>query len=675
MNTAAASLAKSSIPDRSAQRRPAPKEGIFEFFRHQGVWSPGVKLFRTLQFKTKALWVSIAFLIPMLGMFYLNWKTESSLIEATQVEQQGAEYVRPVLEWVKIAQDRRTAAVLGEGSLDDLQQKAAAVMSRIEAQQSEKGEAFGTQKAFETFKQLQADLRAKPVGATPDETYKDHSEAIAAALELSTEVVNSSGLILDPTAESYHLINKAMVWGPKQTEFTSQLTTLGALSLKSNELGSERRQWIAITYSTQRFLDSFDEASFQNGLAGKPEAEKQAYGMEHNDDMFDAFLEGLKTQVLGDKLQGTPQALLALGQTVLGTQGTMNAKLFDRVEAVLRERVEGSTRVLVIESVVVFGFVLLGGYLFYSFYLVTQGGIRETQRHLEAMTAGDLTTTPKPWGRDEAAHLMFSLADMQVSLRKIVTQVRGASESIVHASTEIAAASIDLSQRTEESAANLEESASSMEEISSTVRLTADHTAEAAQLATSNVTVANHGGTVIGEMVNTMQDIQASSRKIGEIIGTIDGIAFQTNILALNASVEAARAGEQGRGFAVVASEVRSLAQRSAQAAKEIKTLIEASVAKVESGTKVVRGAGDTMHEIVGNAQRMSSLLGEISTAAREQSAGILQVGASVQELDRTTQQNSALVEESAAAAAALKDQAIGLASEVSKFKLPGNAY
>jgi len=675
MNTAAASLAKPSIPDRSAQRRPAPKEGILEFFRHQGVWSPGVKLFRTLQFKTKALWVSIAFLIPMLGMFYLNWQTESSLIEATRLEQQGLEYVRPVLEWVKIAQDRRTAAVLGEGSLDDLQQKAVAAMARIEAQQSEKGGVFDTQKAFDTFKQLQADLRAKPVGATPDETYKDHSEAIAAALELSTEAVNASGLILDPTAESYHLINSSMIWGPKQTEFTSQLTTLGALALKTNDLSTQRHDWLAVTFSIQRFLDSFAEAAFQNGVSGRPEAEKQSYGMEHNDEVFDAFLAGLKSQVVDGKLQGTPESLLALGQASVGTQGVMNGKLFDRVEAVLRERVEGSTRALVIESVVVFGFVLLGGYLFYSFYLVTQGGIRETQRHLEAMTAGDLTTTPKPWGRDEAAHLMFSLADMQVSLRKIVTQVRGASESIVHASTEIAAASIDLSQRTEETAANLEESASSMEEISSTVKLTADHTAEAAQLATSNVTVANHGGTVIGEMVNTMQDIQASSRKIGEIIGTIDGIAFQTNILALNASVEAARAGEQGRGFAVVASEVRSLAQRSAQAAKEIKILIEASVAKVESGTKVVRGAGDTMHEIVGNAQRMNSLLGEISTAAREQSAGILQVGASVQELDRTTQQNSALVEESAAAAAALKDQAIGLASEVSKFKLPGNAY
>ncbi|MDL2336972.1 MAG: methyl-accepting chemotaxis protein [Pseudomonadota bacterium] len=650
--------------------RPS-RPGVLEFFRHQGIWSPGVKFFRTLQFRTKALWVSIAFLIPLCGLGYLKVESSLSGIAATKVEQQGAEYVRPILEWVKIAQDRRVAAVLGDRSLDDLQQKAAAVMAKIEAQQTEKGAAFGTQKAFDTFKQLQNDIHAKPVNATPDDTYKDHSEAIAVALELSTEVVNASGLILDPAAESYHLINKSMVWGPKQNELTLQLMTLGALSIKSNDLNAERHQSLFTLFSIQRFVDGFDEASFQDGTAGRPEAEKQAYGMAHNDDMFDAFLAGLKAQVLGAKLQGTPEAILALGQTVSGTQRGMNAKLFDRVETVLQDRIDEDTHSLVAEIGGVMVFVLLGGYLFYSFYLVTQGGIRETQKHLEAMTEGDLTTSPKPWGRDEAANLMLSLADMQVSLRKIVSQVRGSSESIVHASSEIASASLDLSQRTEETAANLEETASSMEEISATVRLTSDNTALAAQLAINNMTAADRGGAVIGEMVATMQDIQMSSRKIGEIIGTIDGIAFQTNILALNAAVEAARAGEQGRGFAVVASEVRSLAQRSAQAAKEIKTLIEGSVKTVESGTQVVRGAGETMHQLVDNAQRMSELLGEISTSAREQSSGITQVGASVQDLDRMTQQNAALVEQTAAAANSLKDHAEGLAREVATFKLP----
>jgi methyl-accepting chemotaxis protein len=266
---------------------------------------------------------------------------------------------------------------------------------------------------------------------------------------------------------------------------------------------------------------------------------------------------------------------------------------------------------------------------------------------------------------------MLSLSEMQASLRQIVSQVRGSSESIVHASTEIASASMDLSSRTEQTAANLEESASSMEQITSTVRQTADNVELAAQAAAGNSKAAQRGGEVIDEVVTTMRDINASSQKIGDIIGVIDGIAFQTNILALNAAVEAARAGEQGRGFAVVASEVRSLAQRSAEAAKEIKTLITASVEKVEAGVKIVRGAGDTMVELVGNADRINKLLAEISTAAQEQSSGIAQVGSSVNDLDRMTQQNAALVEQTASASAALKDQAVGLAKEVARFQMP----
>jgi methyl-accepting chemotaxis protein len=315
--------------------------------------------------------------------------------------------------------------------------------------------------------------------------------------------------------------------------------------------------------------------------------------------------------------------------------------------------------------------LLIASYLFLSFYRVMDGGLKETRRHLRAMTDGDLTTSPNPWGADEAAQLMFDLRAMQESLRNIVASVRGSSESIVNASTEIASASMDLSARTEQTAANLEKSASSMEQISSTVKNTAENVHQAAQLASDNSQAAARGGAVIAEVVSTMQDINESSKRIADIIGVIDSIAFQTNILALNAAVEAARAGEQGRGFAVVATEVRSLAQRSAQAAKEIKALISTSVDRVESGSTVVRGAGDTMQELVANARRMNDLLSAISTAASEQSTGVSQVGAAVNELDRMTQQNAALVEETAAAASALKEQAIGLADEVDRFKLP----
>jgi methyl-accepting chemotaxis protein len=322
-------------------------------------------------------------------------------------------------------------------------------------------------------------------------------------------------------------------------------------------------------------------------------------------------------------------------------------------------------------GIVLAGVLCLAGYLFLCFYKVIDGGLNETRRHLRAMTSGDLTTTPAPWGRDEAADLMRELAAMQHSLRQMVLRVRRASDQNVHSSDEIASGAMDLSSRTEQAAANLEESAASMEQISATVTGSAEHTAEASRLAQHNARTAADGGRVMQEVVQTMAGIRDSSTRIADIIGTIDGIAFQTNILALNAAVEAARAGEQGRGFAVVATEVRMLAQRSAEAAREIKTLISRSVEQVESGAGIVGRAGDTIAEIVEGSQRVDQLLGDVAQAAREQSQGIAQIGQSVQELDRATQQNAALVEETAAAAAAMKSQADALASEVTRFTLP----
>jgi len=266
--------------------------------------------------------------------------------------------------------------------------------------------------------------------------------------------------------------------------------------------------------------------------------------------------------------------------------------------------------------------------------------------------------------------LLDSLSQMVRSLRTTVSQVRQSTDSISTASGEIATGNQDLSARTEQTASNLQQAASSMDQLTGTVKQSADSARQANQLASSAAEVAARGGSVVAQVVSTMDEINASSKKINDIIGVIDGIAFQTNILALNAAVEAARAGEQGRGFAVVASEVRSLAQRSAQAAKEIKGLIGASVERVEAGSRLVADAGQTMQEIVGSVQRVSDIIGEITAASSEQSDGIGQVNTAVTQLDQMTQQNAALVEESAAAAESLRDQAKRLASVVATFRL-----
>ncbi|MBK1888749.1 MCP four helix bundle domain-containing protein [Undibacterium sp. 14-3-2] len=288
----------------------------------------------------------------------------------------------------------------------------------------------------------------------------------------------------------------------------------------------------------------------------------------------------------------------------------------------------------------------------------------------ERVAAGDLTQVIEVKGTDEVAKLMISLKNMSSSLEHICTEIRHSTDSIATASGEIASGNMDLSSRTEQQAGALEETASSMEELTSTVKQNSDNARQANVLASTATTLATEGGNVVGQVVHTMGEINESARKIVDIISVIDGIAFQTNILALNAAVEAARAGEQGRGFAVVASEVRNLAQRSASAAKEIKALIDNSVEKVDAGSRLVDKAGNTMSEIVTGIHKVSDVVSEISSASSEQSAGIEQINQAVVHMDETTQQNAALVEEAAAAASALQDQAEKLTELVSFFKL-----
>jgi len=296
--------------------------------------------------------------------------------------------------------------------------------------------------------------------------------------------------------------------------------------------------------------------------------------------------------------------------------------------------------------------------------------VRAAQELAQAIAAGDLTRDVRSGARDELGQLMQSMGAMVHSLRSIVGAVRSSSESIATGSAEIATGNADLSQRTEEQAANLQQTAASMEQLSSTVDNNAATALEAERLAGSASDIAVRGGSAVGEVVHTMEAISVSSRKIADIIGVIDGIAFQTNILALNAAVEAARAGEQGRGFAVVAGEVRLLAQRSAEAAREIKRLITDSTEKVEAGTRQVDAAGRTMSDIVAQVKRVNDLIGEISNATQEQKQGIGQVSGAVSQLDQVTQQNAALVEQSAAAADSLSQQTKRLVDAVSQFKL-----
>jgi methyl-accepting chemotaxis protein len=300
--------------------------------------------------------------------------------------------------------------------------------------------------------------------------------------------------------------------------------------------------------------------------------------------------------------------------------------------------------------------------------------IGDAARVIDGIAQGDLRQSIDAGDQSQEGRLLASLAAMQAHLAAVVGSIRTSADAVATASTQIAQGNNDLSQRTEEQASSLQQTAASMEELGTTVRLNADNARQADQLAQGATSIAGRGGEVVGQVVGTMKDINESSRRIADIIGVIDGIAFQTNILALNAAVEAARAGEQGRGFAVVAGEVRSLAQRSAEAAREIKSLITASVERVERGTSLADQAGTTMQDIVQSIQRVTDIVGEITTACIEQSQGVQQVGQAVSQMDQATQHNAALVEESAAAAESLRQQAHNLVQAVATFRLAADA-
>ncbi|MDQ1922980.1 methyl-accepting chemotaxis protein [Massilia pseudoviolaceinigra] len=338
--------------------------------------------------------------------------------------------------------------------------------------------------------------------------------------------------------------------------------------------------------------------------------------------------------------------------------------------AMAKEQAAGERRATIELLVIVLVTVAVGAVIMVWLVRSITGPLNEAVNIARTVASGDLSTSIVARGNDEIGMLLKSLKDMHDSLAEIVGKVRAGTDAIASASSEIADGNQDLSARTEEQASSLEETASAMEELTSTVKQNGENASQASKLASDASVVAVRGGDAVAQVIHTMGSINESSKKIVDIIGVIDGIAFQTNILALNAAVEAARAGEQGRGFAVVASEVRNLAQRSAAAAKEIKTLIGDSVDKVETGSKLVGQAGSTMEEVVASVQRVTAIIGEIAVASGEQNVGIDLINDAIGQMDAVTQQNAALVEQAAAAAEAMKQQAASLAEAVSIFKI-----
>ncbi len=520
------------------------------------------------------------------------------------------------------------------------------------------------------WRALAQDVAAKSISVP--ESIARHTHLIGEQLILLNNFVNTSKMALDPTAETYYLIQATLNYMPLVTELMGQLRGRGGPMLARKEVKPEEKDILRILLSQananfRRTRDAValsvaENAAFAAELK-RPLQEAEAAMQEMNRLVQDELIKPQSVTM-------TPAAYVEATTRVIDVQFALMNGSFKLLSNELASHEKDASRTSAAAVVVFIGLLAFGLWMGTVVARLVASTAREALAAAQALERGDLSYTVKTDSHDEIGQMAQALGRAMSHLARMISDIRSTSESVSTASGQIASGNQDLSSRTEEQASSLQQTAASMEQLTSTVKQSADNAKQANQLASAASEAATKGGAVVGQVVSTMEDITASSKKIADIISVIDGIAFQTNILALNAAVEAARAGEQGRGFAVVAGEVRNLAQRSAQAAREIKSLISDSVEKVDNGSKQVAEAGAAMSDIVLQVKRVTDLIGEITTASLEQSSGIGQVNDAITQMDQVTQQNAALVEQSAAAAASLKEQAESLAQAVSVFKL-----
>ena len=506
----------------------------------------------------------------------------------------------------------------------------------------------------------------------PPQSTAQHTQLIASIMLLGEHLRHAYGLPADPDEGINALIQTTLVHAPMLSEKLGIMRAQGSGFLVQGTLPAQGKSALQALQQRAGELHGETFRNFERAMASHPAFRHTLQGpVKDLQSRIDATRQMADQNLINaaelkmpakdyfDDFTATIDALFAVNATAM-------ASLQDALQA----RVARLQQILLWVALALVTTLSMTAALALVFVRSITQPLARAEQLARAVAQGDLSGADQPHGSNEVGRLIGAQQQMRAKLRPVVEQVRQGSEGVATASGEIAQGNNDLSARTESQASALQQTTSAMEQLSSTVRQNADSAQQANQLAESASTVARQGGEVVAQVVNTMQDINTSSRKIVDIIGVIDGIAFQTNILALNAAVEAARAGEQGRGFAVVASEVRSLAGRSAAAAKEIKELIQASVERVEHGTSLVDRAGTTMTEVVSSIRRVTDIMGEISAASQEQSKGVAQVGSAVMQMDQVTQQNAALVEEMAAAAGSLRSQAQELVQVVSMFKL-----
>ncbi len=646
--------------------------------------SSSTSLLHRLNLSHKFLVIGLISLVMLAIPLTLYFSRTFSDIAVAKREARGAPALVALNKVIQLTQTHRgmSAAVLsGNAKFEERRPLVRdAVVKAISAVDQEMSHADVSPQAIEQWQAAKKNWAEVEQGVgsrqlNAQDSTRLHTQLVTRELQLSDELLAVSGLSLDADSDTYFLIEASLVNMPWLAENLGIMRAMGTGFLTKGSIPSEGRASLQALKkrATELQLDMFrnlkrateSNPAFKAQLSDRSESGRTSVDKVlklADDEVMNAAELKLPASAYFDDFTQTIDGLF-----------DFNALAMQSMTDALNARAAAATHTGILVAFALIAGLVAAVAMTLAFVRSITTPVGEAVVVARAVASGDLSVDVPVRGGNELGQLMQALLDMREHLSQVVTNVRESAEGVASASGQIAAGNNDLSARTEGQASSLEQTAASMEELASTVKHNYESGKHANELAESAAKVAAQGGTVVGQVVHTMEAINVSSRKISDIIGVIDGIAFQTNILALNAAVEAARAGEQGRGFAVVASEVRSLAGRSAEAAKEIKILIGTSVGNVAEGCKLVEQAGSTMDEIVVHVRRVADLMGEVTTASREQTAGIDQVNQAVNHMDSVTQQNAALVEEAAAAAQSLSSQAKALVEAVSVFKLRGD--
>jgi methyl-accepting chemotaxis protein len=621
----------------------------------------------------------IAALLAIIPAF-LYMTEAGKVLNAYKGEHEGLPIVVDGLKVVQLTQQHRGLSALVLGGVSNAAEKRRAKQAEVDAAYGKLEKdvaALGDKAISDAFAAARQEWEALRTNVaegkiTVPQSYAGHTGLMPKLLKINELIGDAYGLSLDPDKDTYQLIQSMFYQLPWLTEETGKSRAKGAGLLAKKEATAEDRMQQAAIMS--RITDRLDQTitAFNKAAAANPAIDaKLGAQLRAAADAAHKIVElGTEQIVRADPLTYSGEEWVAKTTAAIDMQFAVNEAAAKEIDEMLKDKIAGFTKqrwIMVISMVLLFS---LAAWICLLIARSVTEPLKNAIAVADEVAQGKLDSEIDVGPPNEVGQLLRSLKSMSESLRGIVSDVRASVDQINAASRDIATGNADVSSRLEAQASNLEETASSMEELTSTVKQNADNARQANQLVHVASSVATKGGEVVSQVVQTMGEINDSSRKIVDIIGVIDGIAFQTNILALNAAVEAARAGEQGRGFAVVASEVRNLAQRSASAAKEIKDLINHSVDRVETGNRLVGEAGQSMQEVLKSVQSITAIMQEIATASAEQGNGIEQINMAVTQMDDTTQQNAALVEQTAAASASLQDQAQMLVKSISIFTL-----